>query len=180
MIGKLKSLTFERNGDSVITVTVRSDFGDQFDELKDFDVDVEIKRHREKRSLSANAYFHVLVNKIAAVQKISDDEVKRSLVLDYGALAKDADGVTVGFKLPASVDVNNIYPYAKCFDTRTENGKDFNCYLVYKHTHELDTAEMSRLIDGTVTEAKELGIETATPEELAKMKSLWASCPKKG
>jgi hypothetical protein len=32
---------------------------------------------------------------------------------------------------------------------------------------------MSRLIDGAVSEAKELGIETDTPEQIAKLKSLW-------
>jgi hypothetical protein len=32
---------------------------------------------------------------------------------------------------------------------------------------------MAKLIDGTVQEAKQLGIETATPDELAKMKALW-------
>jgi hypothetical protein len=33
---------------------------------------------------------------------------------------------------------------------------------------------MSRLIDGTVFEAKELGIETLTPNELERMKNEWS------
>ena len=37
----------------------------------------------------------------------------------------------------------------------------------------MNTQEMSRLIDGTVSQAKELGIETATPEELERMKNEW-------
>jgi hypothetical protein len=32
---------------------------------------------------------------------------------------------------------------------------------------------MARLIDGTIQEAKQLGIETATPDEIARMKALW-------
>ena len=32
---------------------------------------------------------------------------------------------------------------------------------------------MARLIDDIVTEAKELGIETATPEEIQKLKDRW-------
>ena len=32
---------------------------------------------------------------------------------------------------------------------------------------------MSRLIDGTVFEAKELGIETLTPDELMRLKEQW-------
>lgn len=172
MIGRLHDLSFTRTGEQIISLTVREDFGERFDELKDFDLDIEIKKHREKRSLNMNAYFHVLVNKIAAKQKLGDDEVKKNLVLEYGALAKDDDGVTVGFKLPISVNVDDIYPYCRCFDTRTEGGVSFNCYLVYKRTRMMDTEEFSRLIDGTIYEAQILGIETATPEEIAKMKAL--------
>lgn len=133
----------------------------------------EVKEYRERRSLDANAYFHVLVGKIAEVMNLGFEEVKTNLVVEYGAVARDADGFKVGFKLPESVDVSQIYRYVKLFDTRVENGKTFNCYIVFKHTHTLDSKEMSRLIDGAIYEAKNLGIETATPQELSRMKEEW-------
>jgi len=173
MKGRLIDLSFGMNRKQRITLEVDGDFRNDFDQLKDFDVSVEIKKYREKRSKDANAYFHVLVNKIAEAQGLGNDEVKKSLVLEYGALAKDEDGYTVGFKLPASVNIDKIYPYAKIFDVREENGRTFNCYLVYKHTHELDSKEMARLIDGTIYVANDLGIETNTPEQLAKYKEGW-------
>lgn len=173
MIGRLVDLTIGLNRKQRITVEVDQDFRQDFDRLKDVDLDVEIKKHREKRSKSANAYFHVLVNKIAAVRGGSDEATKTSLVLEYGALAKDENGMTVGFKLPISVDVSTIYPYVKCFDTREENGRLFKCYLVYKQTHLMDSKEMARLIDGAIEVARELGIETDTPEQLARYKELW-------
>ena len=37
----------------------------------------------------------------------------------------------------------------------------------------MSSKQMSELIDGTVSEAKELDIETRTPDEIARMKSLW-------
>lgn len=174
MIGKLRDLTMNRDGSQNITVTVQADFRERFDELADKTLDIEFKVHREKRSRDANAYFHVLVNKIAAETGESDDAVKTRLVCEYGIVAKDEDGTSVGFKLPASVDVNTIYPYTRCFDTRIENGKSFNCYLVLKPTHEMNSKEMSRLIDGTIEEAKELGIDTDTPERLAQLEQEWA------
>lgn len=174
MIGHLKDLTFGRSGEQHITLTVRADFRSRFDELKDAVVEIEIKKFRQRRSLSANAYFHVLVNKIAEAKRLGDDEVKKQLVCEYGSLAKDEDGSTVGFKLPASVNVSTIYPYVKCFDTREEGGKLFNCYLVYKQTHLMDSAEMARLIDGAIYVAGELGIETDTPEILARFKEEWS------
>ena len=174
MRGKLRDLTINRDGSQNITVTVSADFRERFDQLVGKDLDVEIKVHREKRSKSANAYFHVLVNKIAGETGEADDAVKNRLVTSYGVVAKDEDGLTVGFKLPATVDVSKIYPYTRLFDRRTEGGKDFNCYLVLKHTSDMDTKEMARLIDGAIEEARELGIETDTPETLARYQEEWA------
>lgn len=173
MRGRLIDLSLGLNHKQRITVEVDRDFRPDFDRLKGAELDIEIKKHREKRSLSANAYFHVLVNKIAAERGGSEEEVKASLVCEYGALARDGDGLTVGFKLPASVDVSTIYPYTKCFDTREEGGKLFKCYLVYKQTHLMDSKEMARLIDGAIEVAEELGIETDTPAQLARYKEAW-------
>ena len=121
-----------------------------------------MKKWRRKRSNDANAYFHVLVTAIAEARGISNDEVKRMLVVDYGTLARDEDNQIIGFKLPPGVDVGRIYPYTKLF----------NCYLVYKRSSDMDSKEMARLIDGAVHEAKELGIDTDTPEERARWGSL--------
>lgn len=173
MKGRLIDLSIGLNRKQRITVEVDRDYREEFERLKDCDLNIEIKKHRNKRSLSANAYFHVLVNKIAEAQGIGDEETKKSLVCEYGALAKDDEGLTVGFKLPASVDVSTIYPYVKCFDNREENGKTFACYLVYKQTHLMDSKEMARLIDGAIYVAQELGIETDTPEMLARYKEDW-------
>mgnify|MGYP002522713106 CR=1 FL=1 len=44
------------------------------------------------------------------------------------------------------------------------------CYIGSSH---YDTKEMSDFIDGIVSEAEELGIETETPDELARLKAVW-------
>ena len=173
MRGFLKDLTLNLDGSQNVTVTVQGDFRPVFDGLAGVPVDIDIKRHKERRSLTANAYFHVLVNKIAEKLKSTDEDIKTRLVIDYGVVARDADDQAIGFKLPASVDVDRIYKYVRLFDQRMENGKLFNCYLVYKPSHEMDTAEMCRLIDGAISEARELGIETATPAELARLREEW-------
>ena len=173
MKGRLVDLTIGLNRKQRVTLELDRDFREDYDRLKDTELDVEIKKHRKRRSLSANAYFHVLVGKIAAERGGSEQSTKENLVCEYGALAKDEDGMTVGFKLPSSVDVSTIYPYVKCFDTREEGGKLFKCYLVYKQTHLMDSKEMARLIDGAVEVAKEIGIETDTPEQLVRYKEEW-------
>ena len=135
--------------------------------------DIEIKERRQRRSLDANAYFHVLVREIADATNLGFEEVKTNLVVEYGAIARDKNGASIGFKLPASADVSEIYRYVKWFDERVENGVHFNCYIVFKQTHLMDTSEMARLIDGTVREAKQLDIETMTPAELERLKEEW-------
>ena len=125
---------------------------------------------KEKRSLNANAYFHVLVGKIAKSLNESEDVVKRMLVCDYGAQAAI-------IALPSDVTPESAgIAYTRWLNNFT-SPKGVKCaqYAVYKPTHTLDAAEMARLIDGAVSEAQQLGIETKTPAELDKIKSLWAS-----
>lgn len=171
MKGRLIDFSMGFNRKQRITIELDTDFREGFESLKDADIEVNVKKWREKRSKDANAYFHLLVNEIAEARGVSDDEVKRMLVVDYGTLERDADGMVVGFKLPPSVNVDAIYPYTKYYKQVEENGRMFNCYLVYKRSSEMDSKEMSRLIDGAVTEAKELGIDTDTPEQRARWNS---------
>lgn len=46
MRGKLKDLTFGRDGEQNITITVNGDFRDEFDRLKGQDINLEVKRWR--------------------------------------------------------------------------------------------------------------------------------------
>ena len=43
-------------------------------------------------------------------------------------------------------------------------------YRLYRGTHTYDSKEMAMLIDGTIEECKEQGIETMTPNELERLK----------
>lgn len=172
MKGKLRDLTFGPHGEQHITVTVSRDFRADYDRLKDFDISVEIKKYREPRSKDANAYFHLLVNKIADVSGQSDDEAKRDLVLQYGAIARDESGDKLGCMLPAGTDPAVYYKYSKWYKSMEINGKEYDCYLFYKQTHDMDTKEMSRLIDGTIFEAQKLGIDTDTPEQKSRYEEM--------
>lgn len=135
--------------------------------------DLEFKVHREKRSKNANDYFHVLVHKIAEKLKIGNDECKVKLNLEYGAPMRLDDNMLFAFKVPKGASVKEVVKYPKWYKETNENGKLFDCYMVYKETHTLDSKEMARLIDGTIQEAQSLDIPTKTPDELAQLKALW-------
>lgn len=136
------------------------------DKYKDGYVDLSVDKWSDKRSLQANAYFHVLVNSIAKETKSSEDDVKKMLVRQYGTYARGKDGKYAAVKVPKNTDIEQFYPYYR-FIGEDENGLDM--YLFYKRTRDLNKEEMSRLIEGTVSEAQALKIETMTPDELARM-----------
>ena len=130
----------------------------------------ELKEYKEKRSKDANAYFHVLVNQLARHFNIRDDEMKIEMNLSYGTVARFEDGRIKGCKVPEGTNMREIYEYSKWYK-QDEEGND--CYIFYKRTHELDTKEMSQLINGVVQECENAGIETRPKEEIESLLRSW-------
>lgn len=145
-----------------------NDFKCIVDDLKDKDkLSIEVKPYRQHRSLNANAYAWSLIGKIADVLRAGKDEIYLNLLKRYG----QSELISVLSHVP-------IENYIKYFEEAGEsrlNGKDFTHYRVYKGSSEFDTREMSIFIDGVVSEAKELGIQTETPNQIAEMKARWDS-----
>ena len=138
--------------------------------------DLSLHQEKKHRSLDANAYFHVLVGKLAQAQTppISKAKCKNQLIADYGQ-EEFIDGQIVVLKsnLPPEKMCNVDYLHTSCVKITEENGKDVYFYKVYRGTHTYDSKEMAKLIDGTIQECKNVGIETATPDEIARMEQLW-------
>lgn len=133
--------------------------------------DCEIKEHREKRSLDANAYCWVLLDKLAKATRIPKTEIYRRAIKEIGGVS---DTVCVQIKaadrLESGWGLNGI----GWFSERTESRLD-GCVNVtlYYGSSVYDTAQMSRLIDYIVEDCKALGIETLPPEKLESMKEEW-------
>ena len=127
--------------------------------VKGKEYEAEIKPKSKKRTLTANAYFHVLAQQIANVIGSSLQEVKRTLVLDYGVPERDGDGYLVAC-LPSGVPAEKYIEYPSMIGTFILDGEEMTQYAVYKRTSEMDSREFSILLDGAVYEAKSLGIET--------------------
>lgn len=144
--------------------------------LKGKQLDITAKQHREKRSINANAYFHLLVGKIAGELGRTTTYIKNQLIGDYGQLLiMDDDVVSIKTQLAPDIMQEQSHLHTKYIGSKTENEKQLYFYHVYRGSSTYNTKEMSLLIDGTVETAKELGIDTMTPAELEKIKSLWRS-----
>ncbi len=132
---------------------------------KDTVYDVKIDKHREKRSLNANAYLWKLVTEIGNVLNKSKEEVYLQMLIDYG----QSEMVSI----LSEIDVKGYFKYYKLAGTSILNGKEFNHYKIYKGSSEYDTKEMSILLNGVVQEAKNLGIKTKDDIELERLIKEW-------
>ena len=143
-----------------------------FDRTKEKDIVIDIKEYSPKRSLNANKYFHTLVDKIAAIQGVSHTEIHNHLIAEYGCVDKEINNLILDDSIPWE-RIESIHLRPTTATKVLDNGRLYRVYIVMRGSHTYDTKEMSRLIDGTVFEAKELGIETLTPDELERMKAQW-------
>lgn len=132
---------------------------------KDTIYDVKINKHREKRSLNANAYLWKLVTEIGNILNKSKEEVYLQMLIDYG----QSEMVSI----LSEIDVKGYFKYYKLAGTSILNGKEFNHYKIYKGSSEYDTKEMSILLNGVVQEAKNLGIKTKDDIEVERLLEEW-------
>lgn len=167
--GKIQNLTTDyKTGKAVLTLLIdqKTDIGKCFDELNGFDkIAVNIGKYRVKRSLNANAYAWAMINEIGNKLNASKDEIYLGMLKRYGQSAV--------ISVLAHIPIDRYVKYYEEFGETTLNGKDFKHYKVFKGSSEFDTREMSIFIDGIVSEAQDLGIQTLTPAQIAEMKSLW-------
>ena len=157
-------ITFEVNENEIVK--------EGYDKLKSYDkLKIKAVRYTQRRSIDANAYFHVLVGKIADSLTISKAKAKNVLICKYGQPLILPDGKIMVYKTNAPEEFIWEQEAIHCIPFKYEDSATF--YKVYRGSHTDDTKQMSVLIDGTVADAKELGIETITPVEIAEIKARW-------
>ena len=149
------------------------------DGFKDKEVNISIKQYKEPRSLDANAYYWVLCSRLAETHRVSKPFMHNSLLRKYGQIAI-YDNKAVYVVLPETEAVErkvdeddklHLKPTAQL--KAGKDGKMYRTYMLIKGSSEYDTREMSVLIDGTVQDCYECGIETLPPEEIDRMKQQW-------
>ena len=146
---KLWHLTLELDDDTALETI--QDF-DQLTKLA-----VHIVKWRPKRSLNANAYLWVLSTKIATALNTTKDEIYEQMLKRYGVYYKDDDGYVV-VTVKSDVDMRKVEGHWR-FCGGSSDGR-FHSYMLLKGSSEYDSIEMAKLLDGVISEAKELGIET--------------------
>ena len=164
MRGRLKDLTFNGDGTQNITVTVGANFREAFDDLKDKDVVVEIKKASDRRSNNQNRFAWELIDKIAAAshEKISD--VYRRAIREIGGVS-----TMVGMKDEAipvfreGWEKGHLGRQVEVIPGSTRPG--WSNVKIYFGSSEFDSEQFSRLLDILIQDAEALGIPTITEQE---------------
>ncbi len=164
---KVNDLTFNLNGEQLITLNVQSDFTPFIDNLIDKELEIEIKEYKEKRSLNANALLWKLCNELGNKLRISKEEVYLMALKNYGQ--------SEVISIQSDVNIQGYFKYFEEIGTGKINNKEFTHYKIYKGSSEYNTLEMSILLDGVVQDAKEQGIQVLSASELDLIKREWKS-----
>jgi hypothetical protein len=169
------STSYSESGQQLITLalTTKTDIAD----LKAIVANgklltVEISQQKKKRSLDANSYFWQLLTQIADVLRTSKEDLYIEMLKRYGQREKQLISIIDNEEAIAMIyrATNN---HCTVVGEGTVNGKQFKHLAILIGSSQYDTKQMSILIDGIVSEAKELDIETMTPNQLAELKSSW-------
>lgn len=121
----------------------------------------DLKERKRKRSLTQNAYYWSMLNKLARRLGMADTELHRHMLREYG--------VREVVYLRADVPEQEFFEYCDVTGTGLIKGQEFKTVHVYKRSSRMDSGEFSRLIDGMREECAAQGIPVATPDEIARM-----------
>ena len=128
---------------------------------------VEVKQYHQHRSLNSNAFLWVMLEKMAGVLNTTKDELYLLMLERYGVfthlIVKEIAAERI---IREWRTVRNLGPVV----IGGTKGIQLQCYF---GSSTYDTAEMSRLIDGVVSECREVGIETLPDETIKSMNYEW-------
>jgi hypothetical protein len=155
----------ERVGDTIKIVALLSDFPPVLDKVASLagkEVSVTITEPKQKRSINANDYFWLIVGKIADKMRTSKDEIYLKMLQRYG------QHIVVTVKTGYDISKAGFKYYEKLRDGLI-NGKEFTAWRIFIGSSQYSKEEMSVLIDGAVSEAKELGIDVELQDYISLM-----------
>lgn len=142
---------------------------------QDKELSVEVKEYRKHRSLTANAYYWTLLTELAKKIGRGNSYMHNKMLCEYSSPVILEDVPMTAF-IPDTYEalekIFNAETYHLKPTTKVIAGKngDLRCCYVMKGSHDMNTEEFSRLLNGLIDECQQCGIETLTPDELARLR----------
>lgn len=152
-----------------LQITLLTDYVDGV-ELLSGTQDIQINPPQKKRSLDANAYFHLLIGMIADALTVSKAYAKNTMLGKYGQRLIEESG-PVTYIIKSDIDMmENETIHVKPIGYCVIDGEEYTEYAIVRGSHEYSVSEMHYLINGTESDAKDLGIDIS--EVKARCKAL--------
>ena len=172
MTGKLKELMRLAGGEWLVSFTTRDDPGQMFDDLKDQPVRVEIRKASKHRSLSANNYAWVLIDKIAEKTGVPVTEVYQTAIREIGGVSDYYGMREEAYEAFCEIwTAGHLGRQVEIIPGSTKPG--WINVRAWKGSSDFDSSQMARLIDSLIQEAESQGIPTVPDKEVERMKSQW-------
>ena len=112
--------------------------------------------------MTANSYYWALLNQLAGVLRTDNNACHFLMLKRYGTYEV--------ISVRSDININGYFKYYEAIGTGHINGREFTHYKIYKGSSQMNSKEFSVLLDGVISECKEVGIPTLTPEEVSKLK----------
>jgi len=171
--GKLESITKPILGKGYI-VTLRMDTLPV--DLENKDLDIEIKVHRERRSKDANALLWACIHDI---ERSLNDGCRQTSIRESAweiylrLLKRYGKAVCIVVKPEAVEAVRKQWRESEIFGDYEVNGQKAVQMLCYYGSSTYDTAEMSRLLNGVISEMKEMGLQRPASGDIKRAIEEW-------
>ena len=132
----------------------------------------DITEHKEKRSLTQNAYYWSLIPKVAQ-KKRQSVPYTHNYELRSARYARWIDDKLVYVQIPDNDEAEAFVMEQMDYHLAPtpERIGDKRIYVLLRGSSELNTAEFAHLLDCLIQDAQSVGVETMTPAELAQMRA---------
>lgn len=145
-----------RSEKAVISFEVTADPAD-VERYKDKELDITIVRHSKKRGLAANAMLWACLGEIAAAARTDNWSAYLYMLERYGKYS------TVLIKAEALPDLRRVWRETRVVGEREDGMVEVLCFY---GSSTYTTEEFSRLLDGVVSDMKELGLTPPPSREM--------------
>lgn len=140
---------------------------DIFDKTRDKDLNLEIKQHRNHRSKDANALLWECIGRLAVALRADKWDIYLLMLKRYGQY-------TYIVVPPNAVEmVARQWRECEVIGDININGRDGVQMLCYYGSSTYDTKQFSILLDGVISEMKEIGLTAPTSEDMRRSIEEW-------
>lgn len=130
----------------------------------------EVKEYKEKRSLDANAYAWVLLEKLQDILHIPKEDIYRDLIRNIGSYEVVPIKNEALSKFKQAWSKNGL---GWITDTTKSKLEGYTNVIAYYGSSIYNTKEMSRFIELIIQECEQLHIETRSKEEIDSLLESW-------